>query len=466
MAKPTGKQQKRIKKINALKKESRKYSVKDGIFSTIKFSLGDSYIVPFAIAINASNSMIALFSSIPGLLGPISQWFSSRLIEKYKRKDIVSKAIFFEILMWLPLITLAFLFHKGIVTSFIPLLLLIFFTFYIIIANIAHPAWFSWIGDLVDEKNRGKWFGKRTFIFSLVTLIFTILAAISLDFFRKNNYTMFGFITLFSLAMIARIISGHYLKKQYEPKLKLKKGYYFSFSQFIKKASKNNFGKFAIYRSLMWFAASISGPFFAVYMLKNLHFSYTTYIIVVLSQTLFSLLMIRAWGKFADKYGNYEVLKITGILVPLYPILWLISESPIFLILGPQLIGGIAWGGFNLAAGNFIFDSVTPQKRGLAVSYFNLLNGIGIFLGATLGALLVKYLPITFIDIILFIFLISAFARMIVSLIMLPRFREIRETKPFESSKALRHLIPINFKIPIIGASQELVIKKISHWKK
>jgi len=464
MARLTKKQKEQ--EIGKLKKESRKYSIRDGIFSTMKVSLGNSYIVPFAVAINASNSVIALFSSIPGLLGPISQWLSSRLMEKYKRKDIVSRAIFYEILMWIPLILLAFLFYNGIITNLIPLLLLLFFTLYIITANMGHPAWFSWVGDLIDQKHRGKWFAKRTFIFSIVTVVVTILAAIALDFFKKNNYTMFGFMTLFTLAMIARIISRHFIKKQYEPKLELEKGYYFSFSQFMKKALNNNFGKFTVYRSLMWFAASIAGPFFAVYMLKNLGLSYTVFMTIVLSQTLFSLLTIKIWGKFADKYGNYEVLKITGILIPLYPILWLISESPLFLIFGPQLIGGIAWGGFNLAAGNFIFDSVTPQKRGLAVSYFNLLNGVGIFMGASLGALLAKYLPIIFMDKLLLIFLISAFARMVVSLIMLPKFKEVRETKPFDSSKTLKHLVINNFKSPIMEGARDLTIVKKIHWKK
>jgi len=117
--KPTKKQQAKIKR---LKRQSRKYSVLDGIFATIRNSLGNAYVVPFAVAINTSNSLIALFSSIPGLLGPISQWFSSRLIEKHKRKKIVTTAVFFEILMWLPLITIAFLFYKGIILSTLPIL--------------------------------------------------------------------------------------------------------------------------------------------------------------------------------------------------------------------------------------------------------------------------------------------------------------------------------------------------------
>ncbi len=451
---------KELDRINRLKRKSRKYSIIDGAFATIKNSLGNSYIVPFAVAINASNSLIAMLSSIPGLLGPLSQTFSPRLMEKHSRKKIISKFVLIEILLWIPLILLTILFYKGIITSAIPFLLLIFFSAKVAIANIAGPAWFSLIGDLVDEKHRGRWFAKRTYIHGAIALIFTLLAAFFLDFFKKNKWTIIGFTILFTLAMIARFFSRVYLNKHYEPKLKLKKGYYFSFFEFIKKAPSNNFGKFAIFKALISFAAMIASPFFAVYLLRNLGFSYVTFMAVILSVTLFSILTIKLWGKFADKYGNYQVMKITSILISIFPLLWLISESPIFLILVPQLIAGVGWAGFNLAAGNFVFDSVTPEKRGVAVSYYNLLQGIGIFLGASIGAILVKVLTINFIDIILFIFLISAFARLTVSLIMLPLFKEIRHMKTFDSSKALKHLMPKHILTGVFEDFHELMFGK------
>ena len=174
---------------------------------------------------------------------------------------------------------------------------------------------------------------------------------------------------------------------------------------------------------------------------------------------------MRLWGKFADKYGNYRIIKITSILIPFYPILWLISPHPIFLIFGPALIGGIAFAGFNLATSNFIFDSVSHEKRGLAVSYYNVLNGIGIFLGAGLGAILVKTLTINFIDKILFIFLISAIARMSVSLIMIPFIKEIRKTKKFDSKKALKELIPKRIKLSSFEGHHELIIRKTHYHK-
>lgn len=448
------------KKIKELRHKARKLSIKEGTYATIRNSLGDSYITPFAVAINSSNFLIGMLSSLSGLLGPISQWQSSRLIEKYSRKKIIITAVLFESLMWIPLVITAFLFYKGILTSTLPLLLLLFFSIYVITANIASPAWFSWVGDIVDEGYRGKWFSKRNFILGFVGLFFTILAAFFLDSFKKNNLIMFGFIILFVLAMVARLTSRYYFKKTYEPELKLKKGYYFSFIEFIKKAPSNNFGRFTFFRALMNFAVSIAGPFFAVYMLRNLNFNYVTFMAVTLSQTFFGLLIMKSWGKFADKYGNYEVIKITIIFISIYPILWLISDSPIYLILSPALIGGMAWAGFNLAAGNFIYDCVTPQKRGLAVSYYNILNGIGVFLGAGLGAILIKTLSITFIDKFSFVFLISGFARLVSGLIMLPYIKEVRKTEKFDSEKALKSLIPRRSRLPTLEGTYEFLIKK------
>jgi len=428
-------------KIKKLKKRARWHSIKEGIFSRAKDSFGFNYISPFAIAINTSNSMIAMLSSINGLLGPLSQLFGSRFIEKYPRKKIVLRTVFFESLMWIPMIVIAYLYYKGIITTILPLLLLFFFAVYIILSNMGYPAWFSWIGDIVDEGYRGRWFSKRNLILGFISVVLTIGAAFFLDYFKKNNSIMQGFIILFSLAIIARLISWKIFRKQYEPKIKLKKGYYFSFWDFLIKARQNNFGKFTIFKAFLGFAASISSPLLVIYLLRYLEFNYVTYMIVILSGTLFSILMLGLWGKFADKYGNYRVLCITTVLIPTVPILWILNPSPIYLILVPSLISGISWAGFNLAAGNFIYDNVSPQKRGLAVSYNNMLYGIGIFLGAGLGAILIKYLTVSFIEPLFLIFIISGITRMIVVFISLPKLKEIRKTERFNSQRAFKNLI-------------------------
>ena len=435
------KNEKNIQKIKEQKYRTRIYSIKEGIFASAKQSFGDRFIPPFAIAINLSSSSVALLSSISGLLGPLSQTFGSKLIEKYPRKKILLKSVFFESLTLLPLIILSILFYKRILTGMISFLLLFSFSLYIAIANIGYPAWFSWMGDVVNEKYRGRWFSKRNLITGFVAIILAVSASFFLDYTKKKNLIMLGFAVLFSLASVSRLICWKTLKKQYEPKIKLKKSDYFSFWDFIIKAPKNNFGKFAIFRALLSFSGSISSPLVVVYLLRNLKFNYATYMIIILSGTVFSLAVLELWGKFADKYGNYKVLDITNILIPIIPILWILSPSPVYLILVPSLISGISWAGFNLSASNFVYDSVSPQKRGMAISYYNMLNGIGIFLGAGLGALLIKFLTISFIEPILMIFFIGSIARMMVVSFWLPKLKEIRKTKKFSGLKAFKEII-------------------------
>jgi MFS family permease len=461
------KKKKSVSSEAELKQKSRNMSIKEGSFSTVRQSLCDSYITPFAVAINSSNVIIGLLTSISGLLGPISQWFSSRLIETHSRKKIVVASLLYESLMWIPMILTAFLFYKGIISSVLPLFLLVLFSLYVMIANIAGPAWFSWVGDLVDDSYRGKWFSKRNFITGVVGIVSTLLAAFFLDYFKREGRIMFGFIILFFLGMSARLIAREYFKRSYEPKLVLEKNYYFSLWEFIKKAPFNNFGRYTLFRAVMNFSVSIAGPFFAVYMLRDLHFSYVTFITVTLAQSFFGLLVMKKWGKFADKYGNFAVMKITLVFISIYPLLWLVPSPPLlYLILGTELVGGIAWAGFNLAGSNFIFDCVTPQRRGIVVSYFNVLSGIGVFLGAGLGAILVGTLDITFMNILLFVFIVSGVARLVGGLLMIPYIKEVRKTKKFNSTDALRNLLPLRRVNNVFEDTYEYLAKKRVNWKK
>lgn len=428
-------------KIKELKHKARRKSIKEGMFAVGETSFGTSYIAPFAIALQASNSLISMFSAVSGLLGPLSQIFSSKLIEKYSRKKIILKSVLFESLVWLPIALIAILAMKNILTETLPLFLLILYALFIIIANISAPAWFSWMGDIVDDAYRGRWFSKRNLFTGLSSAVLALIASFILTYFENNNQKLIGFAILFTCAFLFKITSWHNFKKQYEPKIELKKNHDFSFMNFLSSAPKTNFGKFTIFRFFYAFACSISAPLLVVYLLKHLNLGYIAYIIIIYSGTLFSLFVIQLWGKLADTYGNYRVLVITSIITPLSPLLWILHPSPIYMIFVPSLIGGISWAGFNLCVGNFIYDNVSAQKRGKAVSYYNMLIGIGTFLGASVGAILIKTLPQFYFEPIILIFLIGTFVRMIVVFFGITKFKEIKTKKKFHGTKALKNII-------------------------
>jgi len=448
-------------KIIGLKHKARRRSIKEGIFASASGAFGGQFISPFAIAINSSSSLVALYGAIAGLLGPISQMHGSRLMEKESRKKIVLRGVLWEALLWLPFILVGFLFYKGLALNLLPYLLIAAYTLQVVMASMASPAWFSWVGDIVDEQYRGRWFSKRNLIHGFIALILALISSFFLDYFKKLGLNMFGFIILFSLALIFRMISWQLFKGQYEPKLKLKKADYFSFQDFLKKAPATNFGKFTIFRIFLSFATAVASPLIAVYLLRNLQFNYVTYIIITLAGSIFSLAVLELWGKIADKYGNYRVMLLNAFLIPAIPILWILSPNPVYLVIVPSIIGGMAWAGFNLSAGNFIYDNVRQEKRGLCVSYSNMLIGIGTFLGAGLGAILIKFIQTSLIEPMIIIFIISGILRMLVVIFGIGKIKEVRKISRFYGVKSLENVIIKQAKPTFIEEAHQLMsIKK------
>jgi len=445
----------------AQKERTMKLSIKEGSFSSVMSGFGDSYISPYALSLNASASQVSFLSSFSGLLSPIAQIFGSKLMEKYPRKKLVVFSVFFHALMWIPIALLSLLMWKGLLVNSLPIILIIFYSIYGIFGALASPAWFSLLGDVVPESIRGRYFSKRNRICNSIALICTLGASFILDLAKTRGFILFAFSTLFLIASITRFISCYFFTKHYDPEFKLEKGYYFSFWQFIKKAPFNNFGKFTIYIGLMNFAVNVAGPLFTVYMLRDLKFSYLTFTVVNISATLVTLLLLPLCGRISDKYGNRQLLKLGTIIVPILPALWIFSKEPLYLILVPQLLSGVGWAAFNFATSNFIYDTVTPQRRGICVAYYNLVGGIGTFLGCAVGGILVQYLNISFMNVILFIFLISTVLRFIVALVMMPLIKEVRPVSNFDTHLIFRSLNMTRGIFDGLGT----IRKKFSHHK-
>ena len=435
------------KKDEELKKEkTRKLSIQEGAFSSVMSGIAEPFITPFALALQSTNFQIGLISAVSGLAGPLAQLKGSKLIEKNSRVNVIVRFVTLQAFIWLPILILGLFFMNNLFLKSLPILLIIFYALYAIFGSLAGPAYFSLMGDLVPKKIRGIYFGKRNRISTTIALIATFAASFILDFFKTKGYLLIGFSIIFLIAGISRFIASRIFDRHYEPSLTLPKEYYFSFTQFIKKAPKNNFGKFAIFVSLIYFSTLIAGPFFAVYMLSpsELGLGYKWFTLITVSSSIATLIFFPYWGKFSDKYGNKRLLVIGSIIISITPILWIFSPNPLYLVLVPNVLGGIGWAAFNLGASNFIYEAVTPERRAICVAYYNVLIGVGSFIGASLGGFITEYVPISFMNVFLFVFLLSGISRALASVIMLPKIKEVREVKKNENIFLnLRGLVPM-----------------------
>ncbi len=414
-----------------MKKEGRiraglRFSLIDGIFAASMIGLVTDYITPYALALSATNSQIGILAAIPSLIAAFVQLKSADLIERAKsRKKIVNTFVLLQGLTFIPIIIIPYLFNQHAV-----LFLVLFFTLFSSFGAIAFPAWASLMSDYIPHKSRGRYFGWRSKIMGIVTVLSGFLAGAILHITKDNQ--LLGFSIIFSLALITRLICFYFLTKISELPFRIKEEAYFSLFNFIKRKDESNFAMFTFFVATFSFCVSIASPFFSVFMLRDLGFNYLTYTLIVTTVPIAHILFIDRWGKEADRVGNIKVLRATSIVAVILPSLWIINHSPFYLIF-IQVIGGLVWAGFNLCAINFIYDSAVPEKRARCVAYFSFCNGLAICLGALLGGFLVNILPPLFSYNLLSLFLLSSILRLFVVLFFLKKIQEVRKIEAISS---------------------------------
>lgn len=406
------------------KQQALSVSIKEGSAANFSAGLAETYITPFALELKASPLNIGFLSSISGLIAPLAQIIGDKLMDKNSRKKIVRNFVLMQAVMLIPIASLSFFYWKSIGLSHLPWILILLYALFAAMGGIAYPAWFSWMGDLVPKNQRGKYFGRKGRINGAVGLAAILIGGMMIDALKTKGIVLLGFSILFIIASIARLISYYLLNKQYSPKFPVKKTNYFSIFSFLKRM--DNYGKFSVSNALFNFTLMIASPFFSVYMLKELNFTYKIYTIIIISSVLFTIISSSFIGRLADKYGNKKIFALSCILFSINPLLWMFIKAPVLLVV-LQIIAGIANAGMLLSVNNFTYDAVSPKNRALCITYTNILAGMGVFLGSLLGGFLIDYLHPQSMNPFIFVFLVSAIGRSIVSVILVPKIKEQRK---------------------------------------
>jgi MFS family permease len=421
-----------LKETNQEENPSLHASIKDGVSYAMMMGCGESYLGPFGIFLRATTLQIGLLATLPQLFGALMQWAAALLMDRFQsRRKIIIAGAAIQAITLVPMALLPFLFGMG----SMPVLYLLLLTVVYQGANGSTvPIWNSLIGDLVPSRIRGRFFGYRNRLTGMSTFISLILAGVILDLFDRSDKAAVGFLIIFSVAFLARLNSLRWLSKYEDPEFFIAPDQAFTFRQFLRRSPHSNFAKFVFFIGVINFGVSFSAPYFALYMLRDLHFSYLEFTIVSGVAAITQFLTFRYWGELSDRFGNKKILNVCGWGVAVVPMFWLVSTHILYLVI-VQIYAGFVWSGFSLASANFIFDAVTPPKRARCVAYQGLINGFFLFLGSVAGGYAADLLPHSYslgfwtwkpAFILPVIFLISGIIRLIATGFFLPRFKEVR----------------------------------------
>lgn len=428
--------------------KSLQHSLKDAGAYAVMIGIGETYLSAFALFLKASTPQMGLLASLPSLLASLVQLLSAWLGRwTGQRKLIILTGVMIQTLAWLPLMILPMLFRDYAVPLMIACVVL-----YHCGAHLAAPQWSSLMGDIVPDRRRGRFFARRTGIVSIVTFVALMVGGLILQVSTEREATLQGFIILFSIAMLARLTTFYHLSKMHDPsgqvaamEVPVGQGWW-------QRLRQSHFVRFSIFFALAQFSVAIASPFFTVYMLRDLEFSYVMFMCNSGMAVLAQFLTLNRWGRISDVFGNRRILAATGILIPLMPLLWVFSAN-FWYLLFVQAVSGLAWAGFSLSASNFLYDLIARDKRATYLAIHNVLASIGIFAGAILGGFLGSILPTevsilghtySWLSPLLGVFLISALARATIVTLLVPKIREVRTVRPISFRDLIFRVTRVN----------------------
>lgn len=362
----------------------------DGIFAHMYATLtGGVFLTGFAVHLGMNEMMIGFLASMPFIVTVFQLPVSLFIWKNGRRKKVAYLFAFLARITWVPVIIFAvlplpFSFERSQV-----ILGLIFFSY--TFASVSYVSWLSWISDLIPDKIRGNFFGTRNMLCSAAGMVVMLIFGKMLDGLNTSSFGALpiGFTVTFISAVFFGMGSLLFLKKISEPSQLEREVRKDSFRKLLSLSmGESNFKKFLIFAFLWSFSVYFASPFFTLYFLRDLKFSYGFVAVLGMLSALADLIGMKIWGRISDRVKNKAVIQFSSWVAIFLPLAWVsVKPDSFFMPILLHIIGGGFWAGINLCMINLLLRISPEENKAVFLSIYNIAGGVGAAVGPVLAGL-------------------------------------------------------------------------------
>src|SRR5690606_12543479 len=211
--------------------------------------------------------------------------------------------------------------------------------------------WTAWMGDVVPEDRRGRYFGLRTGVLGVVGMLANLAAGAFLD----RVAAPLGFQVVLVVGVACALVGVLLLLLHHDPpteRVAVRLGELLG-----RPFRERNFRRFLRFAVYWQFVVLLGAPFVLPYFLEELGMTYTQVAYWSSIAALTSLASTILWGRVADAAGNKAVLAIGTFLAgAMLPANWILAglTGDLTFIWVSAFFDAVAWGAitpaiFNLA---------------------------------------------------------------------------------------------------------------------
>ena len=333
-----------------------------------------SVIVGYMLHLGASKTDIGLIMSVP-MLAQLASPFAAYLGGVAGRlKPLTALFAFLGRVLWL---LAAFLPLLGVPAPWQPA----FIVGLVLVSSLFQAStatlWTSWMGGIVPETRRGRYFGFRGGIVGLVGMTANLGAGWFLD--RVN--APLNFQVVLGVGVVAALLGVFVLLLHSEPPVTQKRPH---FKEVFKTPWQDlNFRKFLVFGVYWQISVFIAAPFVFTYFLEHLKMSFTEIALWSIIASVTAFFTTTWWGRVADRYGNKVVLAIgMSVAGSAMPLSWMFaSEQHLWPIWFSAFFDAVAWGAIGPAIFNLALASAPKENRTAFVAMYSCATGAAGFAG-------------------------------------------------------------------------------------
>ncbi|QRK06343.1 MFS transporter [Archangium violaceum] len=372
---------------------SLKASVSEGIVAEVFTACaGATVLTAWALALKLGPFLVGVMTALP-FFAQFIQFPAAWLTSTFGYRRVALVAVFLSRQVMLPLCVLPWL---PLTLEGQQRLLVAVAAVSAVLGVIGNNAWVAWMGELVPESIRGRFFGRRTALCTLGGTLTSLVAGVVMDKLRPPEGVGVGLPLLAALACVAGLVTTVLMARQHDPapsreKTKL------DFHVALLPLRDDRARRVLLYQVAWNAAVGLSAPFFSFHMLKNLKMSFLTMALYLAAVAGMRMLTAPLWGKLIDRLGAQPVLLACSLGIGFIPAIWLFPTATfLWPLLLDVVMAGALWGGHGLA----IFAlplSVAPRKgRPFYLAAFSTAGGLAYAAASTLGGGLASLLPTEF----------------------------------------------------------------------
>lgn len=136
-----------------------------------------------------------------------------------------------------------------------------------------------------------------------------------------------------------------------------------------------------------------ASPFFSLYFLRDLKFSYGFVAILGMVSAFADLIGMRIWGRVSDKVKNKAVIRLASWVAAFLPLAWVtVRPDNVVWPMIIHIVGGGFWAGITLCMNNMLLQISPREGRSSFLSIYHIAAGVGAASAPILSGFLVRNL--------------------------------------------------------------------------